>query len=248
MTIKYCTLCTFLKLFSKIYFLNMDLLGSILKDMDKQGPPRLTDEQKQMRKQYEKNCEAKSKHYATFRTKVEKVIDDFARNGTEIQLSFDPFDSWSNTIIHEVAEIAGLPSYSFIDHRDRFVIIFKREHAPSEKEYEEMRRTCTWSLKQARENIQKSEQEALLSKIEDRNSLKRKAEVTPNCSYKSKYEHLIGKDTDQAEKITCTNKTYGFVSSENKKDQRSIEQTLADLRAKKKQKTEASASQESQNH
>ena len=46
-----------------------------------------------------------------------------------------------------------------------------------------------------------------------------------------------GKETvKEAAKVTQVNRKYGFVSSENKKDQRSIEQTLADLRAKKKQK------------
>lgn len=40
----------------------------------------------------------------------------------------------------------------------------------------------------------------------------------------------------EATKVTQINRKYGFVSSENKKDQRSIEQTLDDIRAKKRQK------------
>ena len=50
---------------------------------------------------------------------------------------------------------------------------------------------------------------------------------------------LLGKEAvKDAVKVTQVNRKYGFVSSENKKDQRSIEQTLADIRAKKRQKTE----------
>lgn len=40
----------------------------------------------------------------------------------------------------------------------------------------------------------------------------------------------------EATKVTQVNRKYGFVSSENKKDQRSIEQTLNDIRAKKRLK------------
>lgn len=80
----------------------------------------------------------------------------------------------------------------------------------------------------------------------------------PAKNYKEKYEHLIGKESAlDAAKKTVTNKSYGFgeliyyvhariyiitsclsiVPSENKKDQRSIEQTLADMRERKRQKT-----------
>lgn len=81
----------------------------------------------------------------------------------------------------------------------------------------------------------------------------------PNSNYKDKYAHLIGHDAAlKAAKKTETNKNYGFgtstelklvwswfwflsVPSENKKDVRSIEQTMADIRAKKRLKTEGSA-------
>lgn len=57
--------------------------------------------------------------------------------------------------------------------------------------------------------------------------------------YKQKYAHLIGQEAalDAAQK-TNVNKSYGEVPSENKKDQRSIEQTMADIKAKKMKKIE----------
>lgn len=63
------------------------------------------------------------------------------------------------------------------------------------------------------------------------------ASSTPQPLYQKKYERLLGKDTAKdAARKTQTNDQYGFVPSSNKKDSRSIEQTLADIRAKKKQK------------
>ena len=77
---------------------------------------------------------------------------------------------------------------------------------------------------------------------EDSPKLSRKRKNAANAAparYLEKYEHLLGKESAKdAARITSTNKQYGFVPSENKKDQRSIEQTLADIKAKKKKKTE----------
>lgn len=92
----------------------------------------------------------------------------------------------------------------------------------------------------------------------------RKSEVfVPNSNYKDKYVHLIGQDAAlEAAKKTESNKSYGFgnylqfflalipvinllhfplVPSENKKDIRSIEQTMADIQAKKRLKTQHEA-------
>lgn len=63
------------------------------------------------------------------------------------------------------------------------------------------------------------------------------AEVKPTSNYKAKYAHLIGESAAlQAARKTETNQSYGFVPSKNKKDMRSIEQTLADIQAKKRLK------------
>ena len=51
-----------------------------------------------------------------------------------------------------------------------------------------------------------------------------------------KFIHPGKEVAKDAAKITEINKSYGLVPRENKKDNRSIEQTLNDIRAKKKQK------------
>nr|KAG5706440.1 hypothetical protein BaRGS_032833 [Batillaria attramentaria] len=64
--------------------------------------------------------------------------------------------------------------------------------------------------------------------------------MLPAGNYRDKYRHLIGDDTvskDDA-KETVANRSYGFVSADNKRDRRTIEQVLADTRAKKRQRTD----------
>lgn len=63
------------------------------------------------------------------------------------------------------------------------------------------------------------------------------ADIKPTFNYKDKYAHLIGQEAAlEAARKTETNVSYGFVPSKNKKDMRSIEQTLADIQAKKRLK------------
>lgn len=93
---------------------------------------------------------------------------------------------------------------------------------------------------------------------------KRTNQDKPKYNYKEKFQHLVGLEAaEQAARKTETNKSYGFgkfqhfiififyflfhtlllVPSENKKDLRSIEQTLADIREKKRMKMENESSQ-----
>lgn len=61
----------------------------------------------------------------------------------------------------------------------------------------------------------------------------------PTFNYQKKYAHLIGNDTSPcAVSKTDANRSYGFVPSQNKMDVRSIEQTMNELRAKKRQRLE----------
>ncbi|XP_032296298.1 trichohyalin-like [Drosophila virilis] len=57
----------------------------------------------------------------------------------------------------------------------------------------------------------------------------------PVVSYRAKYAHLIAEPaTLQSVRETSTNHSYGFVPSRFKRDNRSIEQTLADIQARKR--------------
>uniref|UniRef100_A0A1I8M190 R3H domain-containing protein n=2 Tax=Musca domestica TaxID=7370 RepID=A0A1I8M190_MUSDO len=80
-----------------------------------------------------------------------------------------------------------------------------------------------------------------------RNNASKETEIKPTFNYKDKYAHLIGQEAAlEAARKTETNATYGFVPSKNKKDVRSIEQTLADIQAKKRLKLQQQQEQQQQ--
>ncbi|KAL1116537.1 hypothetical protein AAG570_005009 [Ranatra chinensis] len=119
---------------------------------------------------------------------------------------------------------------------DRYIIVYKKAHPPSEDELTVLRRGEEWNEATAKELAEKRERERLeaaeLSSMSDT-----KEDFVPNTNYREKYQHLIGLEAAKdAARVTQTNKQYGFVPSENKKDHRSIEQTLADIQSKKKRR------------
>lgn len=67
----------------------------------------------------------------------------------------------------------------------------------------------------------------------------KKAEACPNSNYRDKYSHLIGTSAakDAAHTLEA-NSAYGCVPVANKRDTRSIEEAMNQIRAKKRQKLE----------
>uniref|UniRef100_T1J0U9 R3H domain-containing protein n=1 Tax=Strigamia maritima TaxID=126957 RepID=T1J0U9_STRMM len=208
-----------------------DLLGSILNSMTK--PPTVGDKQKeQLKKQKEvlekKHLEEKKK-LNSFRRKVEDDINSFIQDPTRHKYKLEPMDKVCRSIVHDIVEVAGLAAFSFgTDELDRYVYVFKKEFAPSDDELAAYRKGEEWDPEKA-----KAAKLAASNRVED----EKPAEFTPNSNYKEKYEKLIGKTSaKEAARITVPNKQFGFVPSENKRDQRSIEQAMADIKAKKKLK------------
>ncbi|XP_054714037.1 sperm-associated antigen 7 homolog [Uloborus diversus] len=214
-----------------------DLLGSILSSMAK--PPSMSSERnKQIQKQkkmLEKQQAAQKEKLKHFREKIEKEINDFLQNPEKHKHKFPPMDKVYRTIIHDVSDIAGLSTFAFGEEEvDRYVMIFKKEFAPSDDELNAYRNGQEWDPKVAKALSLQKEKERLIELQENK---KRKAPLPPSSNYAAKYEKLVGLDAGKAAaKIATPNKHFGFVSSELKKDQRSIEQTLADIQAKKKLK------------
>ncbi|XP_011869899.1 PREDICTED: sperm-associated antigen 7 homolog [Vollenhovia emeryi] len=215
----------------------MDLLGSILKSMDK--PPSVNEKQKAlMKKQQEElqKCQrAEAEKLKLFRQKVEEKINKFLQDDNAKEYKFLPMDQIYRSIIHDAAEVANVLAYSFGEEGvDRYIMLFKREHAPSEDQLATLRKGEEWNEEVARRMKEERERQAK-EETEYAKSRKRKENFVPNSYYKDKYQHLIGKEAAlEAARKTEANSSYGCVPSENKKDQRSIEQTLADIRAKKR--------------
>ncbi|KAG5870031.1 hypothetical protein JTB14_026612 [Gonioctena quinquepunctata] len=215
----------------------MDLLGSIMNSMDK--PPSLSEKEKLLMKKRKQDLERRQnedkERLKRFKDRVEAKLLSHFKDQKNTMLKFEPMDQICRSIVHELAESCGLLSYAFgTDGVDRYVRIYSKDHSPCEDELAARRKGEPWNEEvkmQLMEKRQQAEQEEL-------QGTKRKNEkFTPNSNYKDKYAHLIGQDAAlDAAKKTETNKSYGFVPSENKKDVRSIEQTMADIKAKKRQK------------
>ncbi|KAJ3653240.1 hypothetical protein Zmor_012502 [Zophobas morio] len=216
----------------------MDLLGSIMNSMEK--PPSLSEKErlliKKRKEEIEKRQAEEKERLKRFKERVESKLESYFKIATNTMLKFEPMDQIYRSIIHEAAESTGLLSYAFgTDGVDRYIRVYRKENAPCEDELAARRRGEPWNEDIKRHLIEKRKLEAL----EEAEAAKRKPEkFVPNSNYRDKYVHLIGQEAAlEAAKKTETNKTYGFVPSENKKDVRSIEQTMADIRDKKRLKT-----------
>ncbi|XP_026762504.2 sperm-associated antigen 7 homolog [Galleria mellonella] len=224
----------------------MDLLDSILNSMQK--PPSASEAQKNAMKKQKEAMERKQKEEKNminrFRKRVEEKISNFIKDGTKPFLQFEPMDQMYRSIIRDIAETAGVQVFSFGQEGiDRYSVVYTKEKGPSEDELTVRRAGGIWDDEKAAEmaqrHIEMQKQAALEYEEEKTRKRKRGKEELSGTFYKQKYAHLIGEEAaiDAAQK-TNVNKSYGEVPSENKKDQRSIEQTMADIRAKKLKKAE----------
>lgn len=208
--------------------------------MDASKPPPPSEKEKlQRKKQKELAAKLEEKHREAklkFRTKVEGQINDFLKKENEKTLKFSAMDKYHRSVVHDVAEIAGLVTYSFGEEDvDRHIQVWKKEFSPCEGELAALRKGEEWDPVKAK--LEKEEKE-WREKLEVERS-RTLSKVVPKTNYHSKYEHLIGLDAAlDAAKKTETNAQYGMVSAEQKKDRRTVEDIQAELRAKKKQKVD----------
>ena len=223
----------------------MDLLGSIMGSMEK--PPSLNDaDKKKARAQkvlIEKHQEAEKKKLQIFREKIQKRVHEFIKDSTKQKYRFETMDKVLRAIVHEVTDVAGLTSFSFgIEEQDRYVMCWKKEFAPSDEEIQAYRKEEEWDPEKAKLAAKQKEIDRLQAEAD---SNKKAEKMVPATNYKDKYKHLIGDESAKdGAKQTLANKSYGFVPSENKRDRRTVEQVLADSRAKKKLKTDHLTSSE----
>lgn len=169
-------------------------------------------------------------------------INEFLNNSQETRLKFDPMEQLHRNVIRDIAEDAGVISYSFgMEGEDRYAMLFKKQNPPTEDELITLRAGEEWNEEKAQELAQKRKLDQLVE--EDKQKVSLPKNFKPAHNYKEKYQHIIGLESAKdAARKTETNKQYGFVPSANKKDQRSIEQTLADIRKKKMKLTHNSDS------
>lgn len=212
----------------------MDLLGSILNSMDAPPTTQVDKKAKEERAKLKKLQLEEKKKNAEFRGKMEKEVTEFIKDSKRTRMKYPPMNRVQRSIVHDVAEIAGLTTFSFgEDEVDRYVMLFKKEFPPSDEELEAYR---SGAEEFDIESVGKSKEESKETDDVDRaqSSSRQSAQATPTF-YKDKYKHLLGSDSGKdAARATKSNSAYGYVPSENKRDLRSIEETLNDIRKRKR--------------
>uniref|UniRef100_A0A667H4D1 Sperm associated antigen 7 n=1 Tax=Lynx canadensis TaxID=61383 RepID=A0A667H4D1_LYNCA len=188
-----------------------DLLGSILSSMEK--PPSLGDQEsrrkaREQAARLKKLQEQEKQQKVEFRKRMEREVSDFIQDSRQIKKKFQPMNKIERSILHDVVEVAGLTSFSFgEDDECRYVMIFKKEFAPSDEELESYRRGEEWDPQKAEEKRKLKE---LAQRQEEEAAQQGPVVVSPASDYKDKYSHLIGKGAAKdAAHMLQANKTYG---------------------------------------
>jgi len=227
----------------------MDLLGSIMGKMT--GPPTATEKQKAERKkqrEIQQKMEEKQREQSKlFRKRMEdKVAAFLAANPADMRcLTMPPMTKYERSVVHDVSEVTGsVVAHSFgMEEEDRHVVLWRKEDPPSEDEINCLKAGKAWDADAFEREKQEKLRQDILNEKEHKERLKneKKPFVPTKSNYRDKYQHLIG---DAKDKIGQVNKSYGFVSAEEKKDRRTMEQIQADIRAKRKAAADTDDGQE----
>eukprot|EP00731_Ephydatia_muelleri_P031591 Em0023g98a len=203
-------------------------------------PPAPSDKDKKLAKELkarqQKEEADQMKKIEKFRTDVTKEVGQFLSTDQR-RLDFPPMGKVYRAIIHELAEANGLSAYAFtVEGEDeKRMVLFKKDHPPSELELQAIKRGEEYDPTKSVENVQ-TEPLVVERHVEDKGE-------EPAINYHDKYKHIIGDTCAVKSAIKMEpNKVFGYVPSANKRDLRSIEQTLNDMRHRKKQKLESNES------
>lgn len=224
----------------------MDLLNSILSGMEKPPEvkkPVIKDKEKRekfekMQKERQEAARKQKEALDKFRADISRKIRSFVSYPTtddpkSYKLELKPMNKIYRSIVHEACEEHGeeIVVHSFgTEEVDRHCIIWRRGFEPCEDEIRAMKLGVEY--KPPKSGADESAEEGETSTSEGKTS-------EGKDKFWSKYEKIIGQNASGVEsaKIVLPAKQYGCVPIENKKDQRSIEQMMDDIRKNKKQKT-----------
>lgn len=233
----------------------MDLLDSILSGME--APPSVKkpvikdkEKREKFEKQQKERQEAAKKQKAMldkFRLDIAHKVKDFVNKpisetpGT-FKLELEPMSKIQRSIVHETCEEheEEIVVHSFgVEEVDRHCIIWKKGYEPCEDEIRAMKLGVEYKPAKSEDDQSDDDNES-----------------APSCrteegkdKFWAKYEKIIGENASGIEsaRVALPAKQYGCVPIENKKDQRSIEQMVDDLRKNKRQKTQDDKTSEQSN-
>lgn len=230
----------------------MNVLDSILSTMEK--PPSMDGKQRQQ--QEGTDCAKKAKEeLQRYRKYVQERLSRFSMDGRR-SIEFRPTDKIHRVVVYDICETYDFITMAFVhSDEEKYIVAYKKDFPPCNDEVTARQNGEGWNELVAREYANKRRlQQVREAFINERILAQSDAKSTPieevpvqttttTLKYQEKYVHLIGDNTcPLAVSKEATNRTYGIVPSQNKTDQRSIEQTLNDIRAKKRQRMADDAS------
>lgn len=222
----------------------MDLLDSILNGMEKPPTvrrPEIKDKEKRekLEKMAKERQEAARKQKETlnrFRADITKKIREFVNtpstdDSKTFKYDLEPMGKLYRSIVHEACEEFEdeLVIHSFgTEELDRHCTIWKKGYEPCEEEIRAMKLGLEYRPKNLEEDDDQGHEEQESEGKTERGKDK----------FWSKYEKIIGENASGVEsaRIALPAKQYGCVPIDKKKDQRSIEEMMNDIRKSKKQK------------
>lgn len=159
-------------------------------------------------------------------------------------MQFDPMEKVFRSVIIETTEESNSSLYCHtFGKEDRYVIIYK--NPPSELEIEARRYAdhTKWSKEIEADYKKKKDESTAFATAITATSSEQSAEGSGEAREQSKSSNKKSKMIHlECEALgTDLNRNYGMVSTELKKDTRSIEQTLNDIQQKKRLKTQHQA-------
>ena len=181
--------------------------------------------------------EKEKKMLDEFRVKTGEQIRAFLGNEEQKWMKYPPQNKILRGIIHECSGEAGLVSHSFGSEEEKFVMVYKKESAPSEEELEKMHLKFDLNMteeeiekeKKVKQEEEKRRQERL--ELEKEYTLKQKMLKKQNKKKKGEAPEDIEADLI----VLCNTK---------KRDRRTIEEIQEDLRKTKKKDTSIANFQE----
>lgn len=223
----------------------MDLLDSILKGMetpptvkkpvvkDKEKREKLEKLHRERQEAAKKQKELVDKFRIDIAGRIRKFVDlPKTEDPKSTKLVLRPMSKIYRSIVHETCEEYDdeIVVHSFgTEEIDRHCVIWKSGFEPCEEELRAMKLGVEYKPKT--DNIEGEDEE---------DSAHHSSEGCKDGKDKfwSKYEKIIGENASgvASARIALPAKQYGCVPIENKKDQRSIEQMMDDIRKTKKQK------------
>lgn len=226
----------------------MDLLDSILNGMEKPPSVKKTvikDEKKRAemekaRKERHEKMKKQREQMELFRRETRKKIEKFVQTPVTdeietIKLELEPMCQLSRTVVHEICEDyeEDIVVHSFgTEEIDRHCVIWKKNYEPCEDELKCMK----YNVKYDPEKFKQLEQD-YESAITTRGCKSSGKDDGIEDKFRAKYDKIIGNEAGvEGARVAVPAKQYGFVPVANKRDQRSIEQMMDDIKKNKKAK------------